>query len=146
MRHGAVIIPMAAVGGDEFIKIVLDQQQILSLPIVGEQLQRLGNQMPRARQRSEGADDEGHMLGTVGIPTPPPRMYFTYQKPIYTHELKDSLNDKQVVETLYQQVKAEIEAGISYLLNKRNEDAYQDFVPRILYEKTWGKQAPTFKP
>jgi 1-acyl-sn-glycerol-3-phosphate acyltransferase len=49
MRHGAVIIPMAAVGGDEFIKIVLDQQQIMSLPIVGEQLQRLGNQMPRAR-------------------------------------------------------------------------------------------------
>lgn len=64
----------------------------------------------------------------------------------YNAELRDSLNDKQVVEALYQQVKSEIEAGMSYLLKKRNEDPYQDFVPRILYEKTWGKQAPTFKP
>jgi hypothetical protein len=37
------------------------------------------------RQAKEGEEDEGHMLGTVGIPTPPPRMYFAYQKPIYTH-------------------------------------------------------------
>lgn len=146
IRHGAVIIPMAAVGGDEFIKILLDQHEILSLPIIGEQLHRLGNQMPRARQAKEGEEDEGHMLGTVGIPTPPPRMYFAYQKPIYTHELSDSLNDKEVVEALYQQVKSEIEAGISYLLKKREEDPYQGFVPRMLYEKAWGKQAPTFKP
>ncbi|KAG0579788.1 hypothetical protein KC19_4G123400 [Ceratodon purpureus] len=145
IRHGAVIIPMAAVGGDEFIKILWDQQEILSLPIIGEQLHRLGNQMPRARQ-TNGGDDEGHMLGTVGIPTPPPRMYFTYQKPIYTHELSNYLNDNEVVEGLYQQVKSEIEAGMSYLLKKREEDPYQDFVPRMLYEKTWGKQAPTFKP
>lgn len=61
-------------------------------------------------------------------------------------ELSDSLNDKEVVEALYQQVKSEIEAGIAYLLRKREEDPYQGFVPRMLYEKTWGKQAPTFKP
>ena len=61
-------------------------------------------------------------------------------------ELSNSLNDNEVVEGLYQQVKSEIEAGMSYLLKKREEDPYQDFVPRMLYEKTWGKQAPTFKP
>ena len=49
IRHGAVIIPMAAVGGDEFIKILLDQQEVLTLPIIGEQLNRLGNQMPHVR-------------------------------------------------------------------------------------------------
>jgi hypothetical protein len=61
-------------------------------------------------------------------------------------ELSDSLNDKEVVEALYQHVKSEIEAGISYLLKKREEDPYHGFVPRMLYEKAWGKQAPTFKP
>jgi hypothetical protein len=30
-------------------QILLDQREILSLPIIGEQLHRLGNQMPRAR-------------------------------------------------------------------------------------------------
>lgn len=64
----------------------------------------------------------------------------------YNAELRDSLNDKQVVEALYKQVKVEIEAGLSYLLKMRNEDVYQNFVPRILYEKMWGKQAPTFIP
>lgn len=146
IRHGAVIIPMAAVGGDEFIKIIADQHQILNLPVIGDQLQRMGDQMPRARSPKEGVPEEGHMLGTVGIPTPPPRMYFIYQKPIYTHELRDSLNDKETVSALYQQVKSEIETGISYLLKKREEDPYQYFVPRVLYEKSWDKQAPTFKP
>lgn len=44
------------------------------------------------RSPKEGVPEEGHMLGTVGIPTPPPRMYFIYQKPIYTHG-KLSRND-----------------------------------------------------
>ena len=43
------------------------------------------------------------------------------------------------------QVKGEVEAGISYLLRKRETDRYRHFVPRILYETaSGGRQAPTF--
>ena len=43
------------------------------------------------------------------------------------------------------QVQSEVEAGISYLLRKRETDRYRHFVPRILYETaSGGRQAPTF--
>jgi len=43
------------------------------------------------------------------------------------------------------QVKGEVEAGISYLLRKRETDQYRHFLPRILYETaSGGRQAPTF--
>ena len=43
------------------------------------------------------------------------------------------------------QVKGEVEAGISYLLRKREADRYRHFVPRMLYETaSGGRQAPTF--
>lgn len=43
------------------------------------------------------------------------------------------------------QVKGEVEAGISYLLRKRESDQYRHFMPRTLFEAaSGGKQAPTF--
>lgn len=43
------------------------------------------------------------------------------------------------------QVQSEVEAGISYLLRKRETDRYRHFLPRILYETaSGGRQAPTF--
>lgn len=43
------------------------------------------------------------------------------------------------------QVKGEVEAGISYLLRKRETDQYRHFLPRIIYETaSGGRQAPTF--
>ena len=45
------------------------------------------------------------------------------------------------------QAKAGVENGIAYLLRERERDPYKEFLPRLLYEATWGgKQAPTFKP
>jgi hypothetical protein len=43
------------------------------------------------------------------------------------------------------QVKGEVEAGIQYLLRQRESDPYREFLPRLLYEASWGgKTAPTF--
>jgi len=146
VRHGATIIPVAAVGGDDFIQILLDQDQVLQFPVIGEVIRNMGANIPRARlaNRTEAAEDS--LLGSIGFPKPPPRMYFAFQKPIYTHEFPQILHNKEAVDNLYQQVKAEIESGLHYLLQKRKEDPYESFIPRIIFENTQGHSAPTFEP
>ena len=45
------------------------------------------------------------------------------------------------------QVKGEVEAGIDYLLQRRKQDPYRNFVARVAYETSWGgRQAPSFDP
>ncbi|CAI7863359.1 unnamed protein product, partial [Closterium sp. NIES-53] len=62
--------------------------------------------------------------------------------------MREVLTDQQAAVALYAHVKGEVEAGIEYLLRKREEDPYADLGARLLYEATWGgeRQAPTFKP
>ncbi len=48
---------------------------------------------------------------------------------------------------LYAHVKSEVEAGIEYLLDKRQQDPYGDLLPRVLYERGLGaapRRAPFF--
>ncbi len=46
-----------------------------------------------------------------------------------------------------EQVKGEVEGGIAYLLQQRERDPYRNFLPRAVYEASWGgRQAPTFDP
>jgi hypothetical protein len=46
------------------------------------------------------------------------------------------------------QVRGEVEGGLAYLLDRRQDDPYRELLPRLLYEATWGggKQAPSFRP
>lgn len=52
------------------------------------------------------------------------------------------------VERVYAEIKGEVEGGISYLLRKREQDPYRDFLWRTFYEASYGgkRQAPTFVP
>ena len=56
-------------------------------------------------------------------------------------------NNREAAEEVYYDVKKEVEDCLEYLLKKREEDPYRDFLPRFLYESTAGgdTQAPTFK-
>ena len=46
-----------------------------------------------------------------------------------------------------EQVKAEVEAGIAYLLEHRERDPYRKLLARVAYETSWGgRQAPSFDP
>ena len=72
----------------------------------------------------------------------------TLQCDIVLAELQDELGSPEAAAELYQHVKSEVEAGLDYLLKKREEDPYKDLVPRLIYEASWGdsRQAPTFEP
>ncbi|CAK9192879.1 unnamed protein product [Sphagnum troendelagicum] len=146
IRHGATIIPVAAVGGDDFIQILLDQEQVLQFPVIGEIIRIMGANMPHARVGNRTERSDQPFLAPLGLPKLPPRMYFAFQQPIYTYEFPQLLHDKEAVDKLYKLVQSEIESGLDYLLQKRKEDTYESFIPRAIFEGTWGHSAPTFKP
>ena len=57
------------------------------------------------------------------------------------------MENAESASALYSHVKGEVEEGLRYLVEKREEDPYKDLGTRLLYEASWGgKQAPTFSP
>lgn len=56
----------------------------------------------------------------------------------------DSINDRAVTDELYRKVKMDVESGLEYLLQKRKEDPYKDFFPRVVHEAANKRQAPSF--
>lgn len=53
--------------------------------------------------------------------------------------------DRQRCDDMYRATKASVEEGIAWLLHKRKQDPYGEFLPRQLYEAAYrGRQAPTF--
>ena len=56
-----------------------------------------------------------------------------------------SPQDRQRCDDMYRATKASVEEGIAWLLHKRKQDPYGEFLPRQLYEAAYrGRQAPTF--
>jgi hypothetical protein len=54
------------------------------------------------------------------------------------------------VRQMYRHVRGEVESGISYLLRKREQDPYRDFLRRYVFEQNPPlgpkRVAPTFRP
>ncbi|BBN03207.1 hypothetical protein MPTK1_2g21620 [Marchantia polymorpha subsp. ruderalis] len=144
VRHGATIIPFAAVGGDDIVEIVLDQDELLGVPFLGDYLRKSASAFPAARMNATGEVANETFVFPLAYPKIPPRMYFLFQQPITTEGMIDSINDRDAMNDLYLKVKDEVESGLDYLQQKRNADPYKEFGPRVLYEATNDSQAPTF--
>ncbi|KAG6544924.1 hypothetical protein Mapa_013616 [Marchantia paleacea] len=144
VRHGATIIPFSAVGGDDIVEIVLDQEELLRVPFLGDYLRKSASAFPAARINATGEVANETFVFPLAYPKIPPRMYFLFQQPIPTEGMADSINDKEAMNDLYLKVKGEVESGLDYLQQKRNGDPYKEFAPRVLYEATNDSQAPTF--
>lgn len=59
------------------------------------------------------------------------------------------LNDKEISQALYLQIKREVEKNITYLINKREEDPHRGVFKRLVYQVKTGTpwdQVPTFEP
>ncbi|KAL3690999.1 hypothetical protein R1sor_004650 [Riccia sorocarpa] len=148
-KFGATFIPMCGVGEDDIFEILLDFDDYKKLPVVGEQIMKTFDGLPRLRQGVEGEVGEQTLHVPVVAPKlgGPGRMYIHFGQPIYTEGREEYFKDPKNVEAEYLRLKSGVENGISYLLNKRKEDPYRQFLPRITYELTsGGKQAPTFEP
>ena len=137
-RFDATIVPVAAIGAEEGFEMVLDADELLGLPFLGERVAEGAKKTPVGRPGER-------FVSPVSVPTVPGRYYFLFGEPIDTSGVDPT--DKEACAALYGQVRAELEASLDYLLEQRKADPYEAFLPRALVEATWNftRQAPSFK-
>jgi len=145
-RYGVTIIPFASVGEDELLEILVDANEIRSIPFLKNLL--MVKDVPPLRTNFTGEVADQPLVAPIMAPKLPGRFYFKFMKPIRTHDRREELQEKDEADRLYHHVKSEVENGLAYLQEKRKEDPYREFVPRVLYESISGMEnkAPTFKP
>uniref|UniRef100_A0A7S0SGW0 Phospholipid/glycerol acyltransferase domain-containing protein n=1 Tax=Mantoniella antarctica TaxID=81844 RepID=A0A7S0SGW0_9CHLO len=154
VRHGATIVPFAAVGGEDSIDIFADSTDIAKLPFgLGEAAMARTAGMPQARavdtRVTEDGGDAENFVQPLFVPKTPQRFYFKFGKPVGTAGLykEGFMKDDVAVQAMYDDVRGEVEGGIDWLLRRRGEDPFGDTGFRTLYEAaSGGKQAPTFNP
>jgi len=143
-RFGATIVPIAAVGCEDSVEMLLDAPELRSLPFVGDRITQTAMRIPQARRgiKANGTEDE-MFIAPLSVPKPPERFYFSFGEAIVTS--KEDANNPQRVRELYSQTKAALEGDIAWLLRHRQRDPYRHLSRRLLYETfNRGQQAPTF--
>ncbi|KAK9810026.1 hypothetical protein WJX72_003591 [[Myrmecia] bisecta] len=147
-RFGATIMPLASVGAEDSLDILLDTEELKThnwFQGFKEDAQRMPDVSHRKRSVAESMDQT--FIPPVLAPRMPSRFYYLFRKPILTSPA--DYNDREKCDDIYRHVKEEVEKGIAYLLRKRGMDPYRDFLPRMMYEHPVGRaarKAPSFTP
>jgi len=136
--YKAIIVPFAAVGAADSFRMIIDGQEALDLPVVGERFRRMNKLLPKARP---GAGVSENFATPLSLPLPPSRNYFLFQQPFDTAAL--DIYDKKASRKMYEDIRGSVEEGLQLLLSFRENDPYKDFLPRTAYELATGEQAPT---
>lgn len=139
-RFNATIVPLSAVGMADSINILLDREQILSLPVLGERARAISNNVTAARFDMSKEDEM--FLAPIVAPGLPSRNYFLFGTPMPTVDLDP--NDKAGCDMLYMNVQGEMKRGFDAVLAAREKDPFKEAPQRITYELSTGKKAPTF--
>jgi len=135
-RYGGTIVPFASVGAAETVPLLLDQQELDRVPMIGKNLRQVKDGRLRVR--------EGEAFSPpLGVPTPPERFYFLFGSPLDLSGI-DS-RDRQRCGHIYSQIQSEIASQLNALREWRTEDPYRDALPRWLFQASnSGKEVPTF--
>lgn len=121
VRHGATIVPFAAVGADDVWDVLADQQTMAATP-VGEMMRSAGFRDAVVPPLMKGQGP----LGLPGIR----RQYFAFMPPVSTAHVAGRDDDETAWE-IRRQVEARVEQGIDQLLTLRAEDPESDW--RVVY-------------
>ncbi|XP_042387766.1 acyltransferase-like protein At3g26840, chloroplastic isoform X1 [Zingiber officinale] len=146
-RFGATIIPFGVIGEDDICNVLLDYDDLLKIPFFDILSKQINGDAVRLRADSNEEVGNQNLYPPVLLPKIPGRLYFLFGKPIETKGMRLELSDRSNAQQLYLHVKSEVENCIAYLKEKREEDPYRNFLPRLLYQTTHGFEAevPTFK-
>lgn len=137
-RFGATIVPVAAIGAEEGVQMLLDADELLNIPFLGERLTESTKNAPVGRPGER-------FVAPLSLPSVPGRYYFLFGRPIDTRGV--NAKDKEACTALYASVQEELEATLGYLLDKRKEDPWEPVLPRAAVEaaSNWTWKAPSFK-
>ncbi|KAA8496176.1 Acyltransferase-like protein [Porphyridium purpureum] len=106
LKFNAVIVPFSAIGADDSVSILLDAEEQLQLPIIGELI--------RTQVLDRFGMDYEHLHPITTFPRPI-RFYFKFHKPIELDAMKDAGREQ----ALYELTRSQVEAGINELLEYR---------------------------
>jgi 1-acyl-sn-glycerol-3-phosphate acyltransferase len=120
IEHGYPIVPVAAVGADEMLDVIVDQ----NTPIYG--------QFARVYEKLMGFPTPPIVrgVGVTAIPRPE-RLYFWFGEPIDTTGFGGSFDDTSAGRALRDEVKRAILVGIQFLRDERDQDPNRSLLTRL---------------
>ncbi|OIV95139.1 hypothetical protein TanjilG_21529 [Lupinus angustifolius] len=149
-RFGATIVPFGTVGEDDIVDMLLDYNDLMKIPIVNNYVKEASKNTNKFRDESSGEVANRNIFSPVLLPKIiPGRFYYLFGKPVKTEGMKNMLKDRDAANKLYLQIKSQVKENIDYLLKKREEDPYRNFINRKIYETfnpSETDNTPTFKP
>lgn len=147
-KFGAKIVPFGVVGEDDLAVLALDYDDLMKIPVLGDNIRQKNREITRVRANMEGEVANENLFIPGLIPKPPGRFYYFFGKPIETRGKEELLRDKASTDEVYAHVKSEVESSIAYLLKKREEDPYRSIIDRALYRLFSSpiQDVPTFSP
>lgn len=101
------------------------------------------------RDETSGEVANQNLSFPVLLPKIPGRFYFLFGKPIRTKGMDKMLKDRESANQMYLQIKSEVEHNLNYLIKKREEDPYRNFVDRKMYQIFYPPETdstPSFNP
>ena len=121
IRHGATIVPFAAVGAEDALEIVADSDDVSSLPFgLGDAALERSRAVPRARcghardgRRRGGGDVRATHRGAEAAQT----VLFQVWRANLHRGLRTK--DEEKVREVYARVRGDVEDGVDWLLRKR---------------------------
>jgi hypothetical protein len=138
-RFNATIIPLSAVGMLDSVNVLVESEDVYKIPFVGRRVRELSQNVTAARYDRE--KEEG-LTPPIALPGLPARNYFLFGKPISTKDVDPS--DKEACARVYRQAQDGVRQGLDDILRAREKDPFKDTPRRLVYERLFGKQAPTF--
>jgi hypothetical protein len=138
-RFNATIIPLSAVGMLDSVNVLVESEDVYKIPFIGQRVREVSQNVTAARYDRE--KEEG-FTPPIALPTLPARNYFLFGKPISTKDVDP--NDKEACARVYRQTQDGVRRGLDDILRARERDPFKDSPRRLVYERLFGKQAPTF--
>ncbi|GFP86709.1 acyltransferase-like protein at1g54570 chloroplastic [Phtheirospermum japonicum] len=149
-RFGAKIVPFGVVGEDDLVKLFLDYDDLMRIPLAKEMIKQRNENMARVRVGSEmkGEVAKQDFFVPGFYPKVPGRFYFLFGKVMETEGREELVKDKLEANEFYSRIKCEVEQCMAYLIKKREEDPYRHLVDRLLYRAVSAPvhHVPTFDP
>eukprot|EP00820_Chromera_velia_P023585 Cvel_8794.t2-p1 / transcript=Cvel_8794.t2 / gene=Cvel_8794 / organism=Chromera_velia_CCMP2878 / gene_product=Acyltransferase-like protein At1g54570,, putative / transcript_product=Acyltransferase-like protein At1g54570,, putative / location=Cvel_scaffold492:63039-63887(-) / protein_length=283 / sequence_SO=supercontig / SO=protein_coding / is_pseudo=false len=164
-RYNATIIPFSAIGSSDSFSLLLDTEELLKVPILGDRLRENAMKLPKVREFAgaqgramegggsrmnsngeiETEEDLDQMLvAPVGFPKPPDRFYFLFGRPLDCRQIDP--NNREQCAAAYRDLRSTVETGIDELRNARERDPFRNVLARLVFSRAFPKAegVPTF--